>query len=108
MVERSLRMRQVAGSMPTTSTLFCFFLLFRVTAFNIEKVQILLGSSFFSMYDEFEEQSLEGLNEKIMSVVKSYQGDYSEVEVLKKVIIQSNLLLATYNVRYYSLLCILL
>lgn len=52
------------------------------------------------MYDEFEEQSLEGLNEKIMDVVKSYRGDYSEIEVLKKVIIQSNLLLATYNVRY--------
>ena len=60
------------------------------------------------MYDEFEEQSLEGLNEKIMSLVKSYKGDYSEIEVLKMVVIQSNLLLATYNVRYYSLFCFLL
>lgn len=60
------------------------------------------------MYDEFEEQSLEGLNEKIMSLVKSYKGDYSEIEVLKMVVIQSNLLLATYNVRYYCLFCFLL
>ena len=54
-----------------------------------------------SMYDEFEEQKLEGLNEKIMEVVKSYQGDYTDTEVLKMLIIQSNLLLATYNVRYF-------
>ena len=47
---------------------------------------------------------------EVNNVCKSFKTSKKapEVEVLKKVIIQSNLLLATYNVRYYSLLCILL
>lgn len=52
------------------------------------------------MFDEFTEQSISGLNEKIMEIVKSYKGDFSEAEVLKQIISQSELLLATYNVRF--------
>lgn len=50
----------------------------------------------------FEDQGIEGLSEKLMDVVKEFKGDNSEVEVLKHIIIQSNLLLATANVRYFS------
>ena len=52
------------------------------------------------MFDEFTEQSISGLNEKIIEIVKSYKGDFSEAEVLKQIISQSELLLATYNVRF--------
>lgn len=52
------------------------------------------------MFDEFTEQSISGLNEKIMEIVKNYKGDFSEAEVLKQIISQSELLLATYNVRF--------
>lgn len=52
----------------------------------------------------YEDQGIEGLSDKLMDVVKEFKGDNSEVEVLKHIIIQSNLLLATANVRYFLVL----
>ena len=52
------------------------------------------------MFDEFTEQSISGLNEKIIEIVKSYKGDFSEAVFLIQIISQSELLLATYNVRF--------
>lgn len=51
------------------------------------------------MYDEYTEQGIDGLNEKIMEIVDSIKGDQSEVEVLDKIIHQTKLLFATYKVR---------
>ena len=55
----------------------------------------------FQMSGVFEDQGVEGLSEKIMEIVKEFKGDNSEVEVLKHIIIQTNLLLATSNVRLF-------
>lgn len=51
------------------------------------------------MYDEYTEQGIDGLNEKIMEIVNSIKGDQSEVEVLDKIIQQTKLLFTTYKVR---------
>ena len=58
-------------------------------------------NSCFHMSGVFEDQGVEGLSEKIMEIVKEFKGDNSEVEVLKHIIIQTNLLLATSNVRLF-------
>ena len=55
----------------------------------------------FQMSGVFEDQGVEGLSERIMEIVKEFKGDNSEVEVLKHIIIQTNLLLATSNVRLF-------
>lgn len=51
------------------------------------------------MYDEYTEQGIDGLNEKIMEIVDSIKGDQSEVEVLDRIIQQTKLLFTTYKVR---------
>lgn len=51
------------------------------------------------MYDEYTEQGIDGLNEKIMEIVNSIKGDQSEVEVLDRIIQQTKLLFTTYKVR---------
>lgn len=58
-------------------------------------------NSCFQMSGVFEDQGVEGLSEKIMDIVKEFKGDNSEVEVLKHILIQTNLLLATSNVRLF-------
>lgn len=52
------------------------------------------------MYDEFSEQNISGLNEKIMDIVKSLKGDQTESEILSQIILQTRTLFATYKVRY--------
>ena len=64
-------------------------------------------NSCFQMSGVFEDQGMEGLSEKIMEIVKEFKGDNSEVEVLKHIIIQTNLLLATSNVRLFCLVIVM-
>ena len=51
------------------------------------------------MYDEFSEQNISGLNEKIMDIVNSLKGDQTESEILSQIILQTRTLFATYKVR---------
>ena len=74
----------------------CFFL----ESFDVPSTNSPLNY-FFQMSGVFEDQGVEGLSEKIMEIVKEFKGDNSEVEVLKHIIIQTNLLLATSNVRLF-------
>ena len=55
---------------------------------------------FITMYEEYSEQGIDGLNEKIMKIVEELKGDHSEVEILDGIIHQSKLLFTTYKVRY--------
>ena len=74
----------------------CFFL----ESFDVPSTNSPLNYC-FQMSGVFEDQGVEGLSEKIMEIVKEFKGDNSEVEVLKHIIIQTNLLLATSNVRLF-------
>ena len=51
------------------------------------------------MTDPSSEEAIEGLKSRIMKIVTDYQGNFSEIEVLKQIMCESELLLATYNVR---------
>lgn len=54
---------------------------------------------YLPMTDPSSEEAIEGLKSRIMKIVTDYQGNFSEIEVLKQIMCESELLLATYNVR---------
>ena len=80
----------------------CFFL----ESFDVPSTNSPLNYC-FQMSGVFEDQGVEGLSEKIMEIVKEFKGDNSEVEVLKHIIIQTNLLLVTSNVRLFCLVIVM-
>ncbi|KNB43981.1 hypothetical protein JH06_2409 [Blastocystis sp. subtype 4] len=51
------------------------------------------------MTEKGSEEAIEGLRNRIMKIVSDYQGNFSEIEILKQIMCESELLLATYNVR---------
>ena len=53
------------------------------------------------MTEKGSEVAIEGLRNRIMKIVSDYQGNFSEIEILKQIMCESELLLATYNVRYF-------
>lgn len=53
------------------------------------------------MTEKGSEEAIEGLRNRIMKIVLDYQGNFSEIEILKQIMCESELLLATYNVRYF-------
>lgn len=52
------------------------------------------------MTEQYSEEAIEGLKDRIMKIISDYQGKFSEIEILKQIMCDSELLLATYNVRY--------
>ena len=56
---------------------------------------------FLAMTEKGSEEAIEGLRNRIMKIVSDYQGNFSEIEILKQIMCESELLLATYNVRYF-------
>lgn len=52
------------------------------------------------MMEQYSEEAIEGLKDRIMKIISDYQGKFSEIEILKQIMCDSELLLATYNVRY--------
>ena len=51
------------------------------------------------MYEETKEQSIAGLNESIMEIVKKFEGQYSESEVLSAIVDQAKLLFTTSKIK---------
>ena len=44
------------------------------------------------------EEVIDGLKEKLMGLVAEYKGDFTEVEIMKQIMCEGEMLLATYNV----------
>ena len=59
-----------------------------------------------TMYEETKEQAITGLNESIKEIVKKFEGQYSEPEILSAIIDQTKLLFATSKVKYTTAIVI--
>ena len=52
------------------------------------------------MAEVYDEEVISGLKEKLMSIVSEFKGDFTEVEIMKQIMCEGELLLATFNVYY--------
>ena len=52
------------------------------------------------MAEVYDEEVISGLKEKLMSIVTEFKGDFTEVEIMKQIMCEGELLLATFNVCY--------
>ena len=52
------------------------------------------------MAEVYDEEVISGLKEKLMSIVSEFKGDFTEVEIMKQIMCEGELLLATFNVCY--------